>query len=42
MAKYLAYQVYIGKMTLEDAIKAHPELETQIQRYYEEFNQDVK
>lgn len=42
MAKYIAYQIYIGKITMEDAIKAHPELEVDIQRYYEEFNQEQK
>lgn len=40
MAKYLAYQIYIGKITMEDAIKAHPALEADIQRYYEEYNQE--
>lgn len=42
MAKYMAYQIYIGKITMEDAIKARPDLEEEIQRYYEEFNQDTK
>lgn len=40
MAKYIAYQVYMGKIAMEDAIKAYPNLEQDIQRYYEEFNQE--
>lgn len=42
MAKYIAYQVFMGKMSMEDAIAAYPDLETEIQKYFEEFNQDVK
>lgn len=40
MAKYIAYQIYIGKMDMEEAIKAYPDLEMDIQRYYEEYNQE--
>lgn len=42
MAKYIAYQIYIGKISMDDAIKAYPNLKQEIQHYYEEFMQDNK
>ena len=32
MAKYIAYQVYMGKMKYDDAVEAHPELKDEIDK----------
>ena len=42
MAKYMAYQVYMGKMDYEVAIESHPELKDEIDKYIDEFeNQNL-
>lgn len=42
MGKYIAYQIYMGKMKYDDAVEAHPELKDEIDKYIDEFeNQNL-
>lgn len=42
MAKYLAYQIYIGNMDYNKAIEKYPTLKDEIDQYIVEFeNQNI-
>ena len=40
MAKYIAYQIYIGAMDYDEAVSKYPKLQKDIDRYLAEFEQD--
>ena len=42
MAKYIAYQIYIGKMDYNEAIEKYPQFKDEIDTYLVEFeNQNM-
>ena len=40
MAKYLAYQIYVGNVDYEEAITKYPNLKDEIDTYLAGFNQE--
>lgn len=40
MAKYIAYQIYMGAMGYDEAVSKYPKLQNDIDRYLAEFEQD--
>lgn len=40
MAKYIAYQIYMGAMDYDEAVSKYPKLQNDIDRYLAEFKQE--
>lgn len=40
MAKYIAYQIYMGAMDYDEVVAKYPDLQDDIDRYLAEFRQE--
>lgn len=40
MAKYIAYQIYMGAIDYDEAVSRYPKLQNDIDRYLAEFKQE--